>query len=91
MHILVIMDPLEKLDLPKDTSVGFILAALNRGWSVSVCTIGDLYSLHNQVCAHAHSVEQDPERVLVVTGVKLGPLADFDAALLRVDPPEPSA
>ena len=87
MHILVVMDPIEKLDLPKDTSVGFILAAIKRGWTASICTIGDLYSLHNQVCTTAHSVASDPEKVLLVTNTIAVPLKEFDAVLMRVDPP----
>ena len=87
MHILVVMDPIEKLDLPKDTSVGFILAAFRRNWAVSVCSVGELYSLHNQVCTVSHSVEADREHTLKVVSQSSGPLAEFDAVLMRVDPP----
>ena len=87
MHILVVMDPIEKLDLPKDASVGFILAAFRRNWAVSVCSVGELYSLHNQVCTVSHSVEADREHTLKVVSQSSGPLAEFDAVLMRVDPP----
>ncbi len=87
MHILVVMDPIEKLDFPKDTSVGFILAALRRGWSVSICSVRDLYSLHNQVCATTQRVEADPQHTLAFIEEVSGPIREFDAALMRVDPP----
>ena len=87
MHILVVMDPIEKLDLPKDTSVGFILSALKREWTVSICTVGDLYSLHNKVYTVSSSVVSDPEKVLSVTNRQTNPLSTFGAVLMRVDPP----
>lgn len=87
MHILVVMDPIEKLDLPKDTSIGFILSALKREWTASICTIADLYSLHNKVYTVSWSVVSDPDKVISVTNQQTNPLSSFDAVLMRVDPP----
>ena len=87
MQILVVMDPLEKLDLPKDTSVGFILAAFRRGWDVSICTVYDLFTLHDRVWTRASPVTASKESVLNV-GSKLDvSLSTFGAVLMRVDPP----
>ena len=87
MQILVVMDPLEKLDLPKDTSVGFILAAFRRGWDVSICTIYDLFTMHDRVWTKASPVSASTESILNVHSMVDVPLSTFGAVLMRVDPP----
>ena len=87
MQILVVMDPLEKLDLPKDTSVGFILAAFRRGWDVSICTVYDLFTMHDHVWTKASPVSASKESVLNVGSTMDVPLSTFGAVLMRVDPP----
>ena len=87
MQILVVMDPLEKLDLPKDTSVGFILAAFRRGWDVSICTVFDLFSLHDRVWTGASPVFPSTHSILDVGERVDVSLGSFDAGLMRVDPP----
>ena len=82
MQILVVMDPLEKLDLPKDTSVGFILAAFRRGWDVSICTVFDLFSLHDRAWTRARPVSPSPHTVLDVGAQVDVSLGTFDAVLM---------
>ena len=87
MQILVIMDPLEALDLPKDTSVGFILSAFKRGWRVSICTQYDLYTIHNRVWATVTPVRPSAQSILELEQEKQVSLDTFGAVLMRVDPP----
>ena len=87
MQILVIMDPLEALDLPKDTSVGFILSAFKRGWRVFICTQYDLYTIHNQVWATARLACASARNTLDVEQEQHISLDSFSAVLMRVDPP----
>ena len=87
MQILVVMDPLEKLDLPKDTSVGFILAAFRRGWDVSICTVFDLFTQHDKVWTRARPVGPSVDSVLDVGSSVDVSLSTFGAVLMRVDPP----
>ena len=60
MRILIVMDPIEGVDIKKDTTVGFILAAQARGHSVHCCGVEGLFVKDGQGGAHARSVTLDP-------------------------------
>lgn len=94
MHVLFVIDPLPGLQAYKDTSVAMMRALVARGHSISVTQQSDLYidqgvvktistginlitdaDLHTSHWWAERSAEHD------------GPLSDFDAVLMRKDPP----
>ena len=87
MHILVIMDEFEKLDIAKDTSVGFILAAFRRNWAVSVCGAEDLFAIQNKMFASCRRIESMSGDSVSVSSVSSQPASAFGAVLMRLDPP----
>ncbi len=94
MHILFIIDPIEKLSAYKDSSVAMMRALLARGHQLSYCLQGDLYLLNGKVLTSAQGIEI-PEDVDLhqahwwrLSGPRVeAELAQFDAVLMRKDPP----
>jgi len=94
MHILFIIDPLPSLKAYKDSSVAIMRGLAARGHRLSFALMGDLFidcgrvrvaatglRLRPQADLHGHDWwEQDPAAVE-------SDLADFDAVLMRKDPP----
>ncbi len=93
MHVLFILDPLPELKAYKDTSVAMMRALDARGHRLSFALQGDLYVVDGDVRVlatpvalvpgaddhgHAWWTEQAPVD---------GPVAAFDAVLMRKDPP----
>jgi len=94
MHVLFIIDPLPGLKAYKDSSVAMLRALTARGHTLSVALQEDLFISHGAVGARATRValfadadlhasnwwrdESDPEDRL---------LKDFDAVVMRKDPP----
>ncbi len=89
MRILIVMDPIEGVDIKKDTTVGFILAAQARGHSVHCCGVEGLFVKDGQGGAHARSVTLDPSATpFYTTGpVTTEPLSAYDTVWMRSDPP----
>ncbi|NYT36887.1 glutathione synthase [Allopusillimonas soli] len=94
MHILFIIDPLLSLKAYKDSSVAMMRSLVSRGHVLSVAHQGDLYidegvvktvatgiSLVEDADLHGHSWWR--QRVALA---EYG-LADFDAVVMRKDPP----
>jgi len=88
VKFLFILDPLDELKAYKDTSVAMMRAAQARGHEVSTCEQGDLYSA-GRVCANAGrlSLADNDEDWYRAHDKARRPLADFDAVLMRKDPP----
>ncbi|MGL4767448.1 MAG: glutathione synthase [Formosimonas sp.] len=87
MQILFIADPLAHFKIHKETTYAMMRAAQQRGHSVWACQARDLYA-SELVCASAQEIRlvggdmwyetvQQAER----------PLKDFDAVIMRKDPP----
>jgi glutathione synthase len=88
VKFLFVLDPLDELKAYKDTSVAMMRAAQARGHEVSYCGQGDLYSA-GRVYAHAGRLTlagNDEDWYLAHDKAKHA-LADFDAVLMRKDPP----
>jgi glutathione synthase len=90
LNILVVMDPIEKVNVDKDTTFGFMLAAQARGHRLHYCTQDQLYA---QVGGRA-AVRCAPVEVWhrAHEFFALGPWADatldsFDSIWMRKDPP----
>jgi len=89
MRILVVMDPIQQVDAPKDTTVGFILAAQCLGHDVYYCEQQHLFSQDGLGYAHAGRLRIDTEDPLAYELATAQPtaLSDFDTVWMRKDPP----
>jgi len=88
VKFLFILDPLDSLKAYKDTSVAMMRAAQARGHEVWYCEQGDLHS-SGRVYANAGRLsladnDEDWYRAHQKAGAAL---AEFDATLMRKDPP----
>ncbi len=89
MHFLVVMDPIDGVDVDKDTTFGFLLAAQARGHECWVCHARDLYCVPDGAAALCRKVEVWHRREYFF---RLDPpesraLASFDSVWMRSDPP----
>lgn len=90
VNILFIADPLVGFKTHKETTYAMMRAAQERGHHVWACQSKDLYS-EGLICAGAQQISllDDSSQPLwyVVEGQKTKPLKDFDAVVMRKDPP----
>ena len=88
MKFLFILDPLDELKAYKDTSVAIMRAAQARGHQVLACEQADLYSRGRvQATARRLSLADNDEDWYRAHERASAPLAEFDAVLMRKDPP----
>ena len=85
----VIMDPIEQINIVKDSTWAMILAAQKRGWQVRYMQQADLFTSNGCVYAESHIVTllpgQDPW--LELSPAATHELVECDAVLMRKDPP----
>lgn len=85
----VIMDPIEKINITKDSTWAMILAAQKRGWQVRYMQQSNLYASNGNVYAESRLVTllpgQDPW--LELSQPTTHELSDCHAILMRKDPP----
>jgi glutathione synthase len=85
---LFILDPLEELKAYKDTSVAMMRAAQSRGHEVWYCEQADLYSKGRvQANVGRLSLADNDEDWYRAHEKKPAALGEFDAVLMRKDPP----
>lgn len=89
MRFLVVMDPIEQVDVDRDTTFGFILAAQARGHEVWYCHQEHLYAETSGTSAHCAPLEvwHRPRDFFAVGEWVDRPLRDFDSVWMRKDPP----
>jgi glutathione synthase len=89
MRFLFIIDPPESLKAYKDTTVAMMRAAQARGHGVSICEQDALAWLKNRVQARSTriSLTDNDEDWYRAHEAADTPLSDFDAILMRKDPP----
>lgn len=88
--LAILMDPLDKIVVYKDSTVAMIKAAQAMGWPVVYFTLPDMFSRDGDVFAKVSSIKIGDETAKDWAEVKaLGekPLTDFDIILMRKDPP----
>ena len=88
-HLGIVMDPIESINPKKDSTFAMMLAAEQRGWRISVMTLGDL-SLDKNVLKLNYqtiTVTDDPKDHFQSAGFSKGDANDFDLILMRKDPP----
>jgi glutathione synthase len=86
LKILSVMDPLERLELAQDTTVGFINSATRRGAEVDICTPESLFLVGDQAWARAQSTRVSEDHIEVLE-TRDRPLSDYDCVWMRKDPP----
>jgi len=85
----VVMDPIESINFKKDTTLGLLWAARDKGWSLFYMEQSDLYLRNGQSFARMRpmSVRDDPTDYFTLAEPEDRPLSDLDAVLMRKDPP----
>lgn len=90
MKVLVVMDPIAKVDVDKDTTFGFLLAAQDRGHAVWYCLQDDLYvGRDGRGAARARpiAVRHQPSDFFTLGAPEDLALDAFDTVWMRKDPP----
>ncbi|SIO42232.1 glutathione synthase [Salinivibrio sp. ES.052] len=89
MKIGVVMDPIEAISVKKDSTFAMMLAAQKRGWEIHTILMDDMSMLQGEPHARAYRVTltDDPNDWYQVTQTQTFPLREFDAILMRKDPP----
>lgn len=85
----VVMDPIDSIKIHKDSTFAMLLAAQQRGWSLSYMEQGDL-NLHQDLpVAYMRTLEvfDNPKNWFHISNAKLEPLTVLDILLMRKDPP----
>ena len=85
----VVMDPIDSINVKKDTTLAMMLAAQRRGWKLRYMELGDLFVRDGD--AHARmrpiDVRDDPHDWYALGEPHTGALASLDVILMRKDPP----
>ncbi len=85
----IVMDPITKIKIKKDTSFALILEAQHRGYQIHYMEMSDLY-LHQGVAqarTRILSVEQNEEKWFSFGSEQEIDLSELDVILMRKDPP----
>ena len=85
----VVMDPIASINFKKDTTLGLLWAAQDRGWRLWYMEQQHLYLGDGLARATMQplTVRRDPEDFFSLGDVTDRDLADMDAILMRKDPP----
>jgi glutathione synthase len=88
-HIGIVMDPISKINIKKDSSFAMLLAAQARGWSLFYMEQQDLF-LHQGIVSASMkplNVMDNSDNWYELGSTQSMPLADLDVILMRKDPP----
>jgi len=89
MKLGIVMDPIERITIKKDTSFALLLEAQERGYELFYMTPSDVW-LQAGMCwgrMQELSVQDDPDRWYDFSEEIVQPLAELDMLLMRKDPP----
>lgn len=89
ISIGVIMDPISAISFKKDTTLGLLLAAQERGWSLFYMELCDLMLKDGVAIARQRTLKvyDDAERWYELGEAQDRPMAELDCILMRKDPP----
>lgn len=89
LAVLFVVDPLDELKAYKDSSVAMMRELARRGMQVLACTPGQLALRDGKVLAQATELEvtADDEHWYAERATAMTALTEFDAVLMRKDPP----
>ncbi|MBD3652667.1 glutathione synthase [Kangiella sp.] len=87
--LLMVMDPIDQINIVKDTSFGLLLEAQRRGWDLYYCQQKDLYLDQGEVRANCQSLRvfNNPDKWFEVEASEQKSLHRFGAVFMRKDPP----
>ena len=85
----MVMDPIGRINIKKDTSFAMLLEAQSRHWELHYMELGDLYLRNGRAYARTRtlSVERNPEQWHRFTGEQEIALDELDVIMMRKDPP----
>lgn len=89
IKIGIVMDPIQAIRPGKDTTLGLMLEAQERGWELFYMEVGDLRLEGNRAFGHMKEITvfDDPENWFAFGAEKDAPLSELDLLLMRKDPP----
>ncbi len=89
MKIGIIMDPIQRIKIDKDSSFAMLLAAQVRDCDLYYMEQSDLYLDQDQACGSCRSIRvvDDPSHWFDLGEREQRPLSDLDIILMRKDPP----
>ena len=89
LDVAVVMDPIEKIKVSKDTSFAMMLEARRRGHRLHYVAPGGLSLDGSRPMARLAPVEVRDQTVdwFTLGEARLRPLAEMDVVLMRTDPP----
>lgn len=85
----IVMDPVSRINIKKDSSFAMLLAAQARGWNILYMEQQDLFLREGKVFAEMRplSVQDNPEQWYELGEMRTRPITDVDVILMRKDPP----
>jgi glutathione synthase len=85
----VVMDPIQKIKPPKDSTLAMLLEAQKRGWEIWYMEQTDLRIRDGQAMGHMRqlTVRDDQDRWFDLGEERDAPLGALDTILMRKDPP----
>ena len=85
----VVMDPIERVNYKKDSTMAMLWAAADRGWELNYMTPQDIFLDQGEALASMTklSVFRDPAHFFEKGETTTRRLADLDVILMRKDPP----
>lgn len=89
IRIGVVMDPIGSVKFAKDTTLALLLAAQQRGWQLYYMELQDLYLAQGEAWSRRRPLKvfDDAARWFALEEAEDRPMAEFDAVLMRKDPP----
>lgn len=89
VNLGVIMDPIEGINVFKDSTFAMLLEAQKRGYKIYYAEVTDLFLADKDVMAYVSeiSVQDDKSRWFEKHSSKLKNLGELDVLLMRKDPP----
>jgi len=87
--LAILMDPIEAINIEKDSSFAMLLEAQRRGWEIHYLIPDSLFALDGQAYAQCANltVMEDPNCWHQLSPAYQCILSDFDVILMRKDPP----
>lgn len=85
----IVMDPIDRITIKKDSSFAMLLAAQARGWTLFYMEQKDLFLQEGVARATVQrlTVQDDPNDWFQLSQADVMTLADLDVILMRKDPP----
>jgi glutathione synthase len=89
IRLVVVMDPIDSIKPAKDTTLAMLLAAQQRGWELWYAEPGDLSMRDGIAFGHVRPVRvrDDLDDWFELGEAQTAKLGEFDAVLMRKDPP----